>query len=284
MRWRGSERTAKSGDVTILLIATGCFPAPLITAPALPHLVSQRPDYLFGFLFPNGKPMKTLKTAAFALATIPFAAMSPALAGNLDAAVVSPAPVMAAAPAAYTSIWSGGYAGAQLGYGWADRSVGDEATVIERFTNPTDTAEAVGNRINSVGADGDGLTGGVHAGYLWNANRFVYGLEGDYDFSDIELDNNVGSVDGIARIKAKAGYDLGQTLIYATAGAAYADAEIGNTNFNDWGWVAGAGVDYMVAENVALGVEALYHDFSEFDDSGTDLSLTTLSAKVAYHF
>lgn len=228
--------------------------------------------------------MKYPKTAAFALATLPFAAMSPAFAGNLDTVVVTPAPVMVAAPAAYTSIWSGGYAGAQLGYGWADRSVGNDQTVVDRFANPGETIDAFADRVGSVGADGDGMTGGIHAGYLLNANRFVYGLEGDYDFGDIEIDNNIGTVDGIGRIKAKAGYDLGQTLIYATAGAAYAEADLFGGNFTDWGWVAGAGVDYMIAENVSLGLEALYHDFSEFDDSGTDLSLTTVSAKVAYHF
>ena len=128
------------------------------------------------------------------------------------------------------------------------------------------------------------MTGGLHGGYLLNADRFVYGLEGDFDFADIEIDNNVGTVDRIGRVKAKAGYDLGQTLIYATAGAAYAEAELFGGDFTDWGWVAGAGVDYMVADNVSLGLEALYHDFSEFDDSGTDLSLTMVSAKMAYHF
>lgn len=228
--------------------------------------------------------MKNLNTAAFALATIPFALMSPAFAGNLDAAVVAPAPVMIAAPAAYTSIWSGGYAGAQLGYGWADRSVGDDQTVLDRFGNPGETISAFGDRVGSVGADGDGMTGGVHGGYLLNANRFVYGLEGDFDFADIEIDNNIGTVDRIGRIKAKAGYDLGQTLIYATAGAAYAEADLYGGDFNDWGWVAGAGADYMVTDAVSVGAEVLYHDFDEFDNSGTDLSLTTLSAKVSFRF
>ncbi len=228
--------------------------------------------------------MTYLKTTAFALATLPFAAMSPALAGNLDEAVVAPAPVMVAAPAAYTSIWSGGYAGAQLGYGWADRSVGSDAAIRDQFGTISAPLPNVRNRIESVGADGDGMTGGVHAGYLLNADRVVYGVEGDFDFADIAFDNDAGSVDRIGRLKLKGGYDLGQTLIYATAGAAYAEADILGRDFTDWGWVAGVGLDYMVAENVSLGLEALYHDFSEFDDSGTDLSLTTLSAKVAYHF
>ena len=222
--------------------------------------------------------------AAFALAALPFAAMTPALAGNLDEAVVQPAPVMAAAPAAYTSLWSGGYAGAQLGYGWADRSVGNQDTIVNQLGRPGEVFDDINTRFGNIGADGDGMTGGVHGGYLWNTDRFVYGLEGDFDFADIQLDNNVGTVDRIGRIKAKAGYDLGQTLIYATAGAAYAEADLFGGNFSDWGWVAGVGADYMVTDAVSVGAEVLYHDFEEFDNSGTDLSLTTLSARVSYHF
>ncbi len=216
--------------------------------------------------------------AAFALASAPFAFAVPAFAGSLDEPVAQPTPVIATAPAAYTSLFSGGYAGAQVGYGWADRSgQGDPDTFSDRIDNTT-------NAIENIGSDGDGWLGGVHGGYLWNADRFVYGLEGDYDFSDIELDNNVGSVDRIGRIKAKAGYDLGQTLIYATAGAAYAEADVFGRDFNDWGWVAGAGVDYMLSDTLSVGAEALYHEFDEFDDSGTDLSLATVTAKVSYRF
>lgn len=215
--------------------------------------------------------------ATFALAFTPFAFVTPALAGSLDEPEAQPAPVMETAPVAI-SLWNGGYAGAQLGYGWADRSgTGNPDTLGDRLDNTTDA-------INNIGSDGDGLTGGIHGGYLWNADRFVYGLEGDYDFSDIDLDNSVGDVDRIGRIKAKAGYDLGQTLVYATAGAAYAEADILGNDFNDWGWTAGVGADYMLTESISVGAEALYHDFDQFDDSGTDLSLTTVSARVSYRF
>jgi opacity protein-like surface antigen len=215
--------------------------------------------------------------AAFALTVLPFATVAPAMAGNVAEPLVEPTPVVAPAPV-FSSLWSGGYAGAQLGWGWADRSgAGDINSFGDRIDATTDT-------FRNIGADGDGLIGGVHGGYLWNSDRFVYGGEADINFGDIDLDNNVGSVDRMGSIKAKAGYDLGRTLIYATGGAAYAEADIGNTDFSDWGWTAGAGVDYLVTDNVSIGAEALYNDFGEFDDSGTDLSLTTLAAKVSYRF
>ncbi|MGS4944552.1 outer membrane protein [Meridianimarinicoccus sp. RP-17] len=215
--------------------------------------------------------------AAFALTAFPFAVMTPAIAGGPTEPAVEPVPVAQAAPA-FSSLWSGGYAGAQLGWGWADRSGdGDINSFGDRIDATTDT-------FRNIGSDGDGVIGGIHGGYLWNSDRFVYGGEADINFGDIELDNNVGSVDRTGSIKAKAGYDLGRTLIYATAGTTYAEADIGNTDFSDWGWNAGAGVDYLVTDTVSVGAEALYNDFGEFDNSGTDLSLTTLVAKVSYRF
>ena len=55
-------------------------------------------------------------------------------------------------------------------------------------------------------------------------------------------------------------------------------------SLSDWGWVAGVGVDYMVNEAWLVGAEVLYHDFSNFDDTGIDLNATTIKARVAYRF
>ncbi|QDY70000.1 outer membrane protein [Qingshengfaniella alkalisoli] len=196
--------------------------------------------------------MKLIATAsALALSA------APVLAGGLTEPQPTPEPVAVTpvAPVVASSLWSGGYVGAQAGYAWAEAD----------------------------DADDEGPIGGLHGGYLWNSGKFVYGIEGDYDWADVEF-GDAGSLDSIGRIKAKAGYDLGRTLLYATAGGAYADAEIGGDSYSDWGWVAGAGVDYMVTDAWSVGAEALYHKFDDFDDSGADLSGTTLTAKVAYHF
>lgn len=179
---------------------------------------------------------------------------APAFAGSLVEPTPEPVPVpvVQAAPA---SLWSGVYGGAQFGYGWMD---GDS---------------------EAGDYDGEDWLGGVHLGWQ-NANgNFVYGLEGDYNYSEMELGGT--ELDNLSHIKAKAGYDFGRTLVYATLGGAYADAgDLGD----DWGWAAGAGVDYMVTDRVSLGAEALYHQFDDFGDTGGDLDGTTLQAKVSYHF
>lgn len=188
-----------------------------------------------------------------------FAVATPALAGNLapapvDEPVVAPVPAAPVAPIGVD--WTGLYAGAQLGYGFGD----------------------------AEGTDFDGIVGGGQVGYNYDFGKWVLGAEADYNFADLSLDGVDGSIDQIGRLKAKAGYEVGKALLYGTAGGAYAEAEIDGEDFDDFGWVAGAGVDYMVTDNVIAGVEYLYHGFNNFDDSNADVDANTIAAKVSYKF
>jgi outer membrane immunogenic protein len=180
----------------------------------------------------------------------------PALAGGLSEPVMTAEPVVVASPVATGGDWTGGYIGGQLGYGNA--SVGD--------------------------VDGDGVAGGLYAGYLYDMGTFVLGAEGGYDWGDITLDGNAGTLDNVGRIKGIAGYDMGRTMLYATAGAAYGDATVGGSSLSDWGWLAGIGLDYKVNDVVSVGGEVLYHQFDDFDDAGVDVDATTIAARVSYHF
>ncbi|MEY3308857.1 MAG: hypothetical protein RLZZ413_2895, partial [Pseudomonadota bacterium] len=125
----------------------------------------------------------------------------------------------------------------------------------------------------------------ILAGYRMDWGQWVGGVEADYDWSGIDLgDNDLGSLDAVGRIKLQVGYDLGRTLIYGTGGWAYGDATVAGEGRSDWGWLAGMGVDYMVNDAWLVGGEVLYHDFSNFDDSGIDIDATTIKARVAYRF
>lgn len=192
----------------------------------------------------------TLSAAALATA---FAA--PAFAGGMtpvaEEPMIAPAPVMAAP----SYDWTGGYAGAQLGYG----DVGDVL-------------------------DGDGWLGGVHAGYMWDFGSYVLGGEVDWDGADIDLNGGAGSLDSVARLKLRAGWDAGRTLLYATAGAAHASAEVGGTDFSDTGWFAGLGAAYQVTDQWVVGGEILEHRFDDFDDTGIDVDATTATLRASFRF
>lgn len=192
------------------------------------------------------------------LATAGIIAISafPALAGGMSEPAMTAEPVVAVVPAYTGGDWTGGYIGGQLAYGNA----------------------------NVSDIDGDGASGGLYAGYRYDFGTFVLGAEGGYDWADMTLDGDLGTIDNVGRLKALAGYDMGKTLIYATAGAAYADATVGADDLSDWGWLAGVGVDYMVNDVVSVGAEILYHQFDDFDNSGADVDATTVAARVSYHF
>lgn len=187
---------------------------------------------------------------------------APAFAGSYEPApaepvVVAPEPVQMA-PA---SDWTGFYLGGQAGYlnGNADA--------------------------NGDSTDFDGFVGGIYGGYNHDFGKFVIGGEADYNWANGEFDaNNDVKVNQLARLKLRAGYDAGKLLPYIAGGAAYANVDADGTDYNDWGWALGAGVDYKVTDNWTAGVEYMYQKFDDFDDQGFDLTGNTIMARVGYSF
>ncbi|WP_343078760.1 outer membrane protein [Ostreiculturibacter nitratireducens] len=198
---------------------------------------------------------KAVRFALLSALAAPLAA--PAMAGGLSEPVVEPAPAPAPVVVApVTGDWTGGYVGLRLGYGNVD-----------------------------AGADeGDGVLYGLGAGYDYDFGSWVLGATLNYDASEIELDGGAGSIDSIARLGLRAGADLGNTLVYATAGAAYADGDIGGTSYSDTGWYGGIGAEYMMGANWSLGGELLLHKFDDFDGSGVDVDATTVGLNANFRF
>jgi opacity protein-like surface antigen len=199
-----------------------------------------------------------MKTIAALIATVGLAA--PALAGGPTEVATEPTIAPAAEPYVAPGVdWSGAYVGAQLGYADIDS--------------------------NGADLDGDGILGGVHAGYRWDFGTFVAGAEFDYDAADIDLGSGSGdSLDDVARLKLTAGTEVGKSLIYGTLGAAYANASVAGNDLSDNGYFLGAGVDYAISDKWTAGGEILQHKFDDFDDSGVDIDATTVTARVGLRF
>ncbi|MBA3910459.1 MAG: porin family protein [Rhodobacter sp.] len=199
-----------------------------------------------------------MKTIAAVLATLTLA--TSALAGGLGPVDSEPTIVPAFEPAQPTSVdWSGFYVGAQLGYADIDS--------------------------NGGGQDGNGMLGGVHAGYRWDFGQYVAGAELDYDAASIDLGAVPGdTLDDVARLKLMGGAELGKSLVYATTGIARASATVGGADLSDNGYFLGAGIDYAVSDRWSVGGELMRSRFSDFDGSGVDIDATTLKAKVSLRF
>jgi outer membrane immunogenic protein len=203
--------------------------------------------------------------------TFPIAILALATAGAAHAAGPTPTPaepVVVVQPApAPAPFWEGFYVGGQVGY-----ANGDFELDFDTF-------------------DDSSVIGGVHAGYLFSlGNGWYLGPEIQYDFADMTItDPDTGdsaSFDEIARLKLIAGYEVGNGLLYGSAGLAYAKMD-GIGDFFDGStsdYVLGLGYDWRIGDNWSVGAEYMYHSFDGIGASGGDVDVSTIQVKAAYRF
>jgi outer membrane immunogenic protein len=194
-------------------------------------------------------------------------AATPAFAADLPPAARARAPAAYAPPVMAAYNWSGIYIGINGGYGFGNTD-----------WDPVGGFPGTGNfNING------GLVGGT-LGANFQTGAFVFGIEGDGDWSDIR-----GSLSGtaavcgagactfetandwLATLRGRIGFALDRTLIYATGGGAAGNvkatftgaASAASTANTEFGWTAGAGIEYAITDNVTAKVEYLFVDLSK---------------------
>jgi len=187
--------------------------------------------------------MKANLRFAPALALVAMLGAAPAFAADVVEQVPEPGVPMEVPPVAS---WEGAYAGVSLGYGFAGETRG-----------------ATGGTIGTSGFVGHGF-----AGYNFQTDLFVYGLEGDLGYGGYNgtngTTNSQSGLDG--SLRARMGVAVTDSvLVYATGGGAgqrltVTDAA-GSASNNMFGWTAGAGADVKLTDNVFGRVEYRYTDF-----------------------
>ena len=203
-----------------------------------------------------------------------------ASAADLPARTYTKAPVIAPIP--YT--WTGFYVGVQGGYKWADHRIArlDAAGAVRIFGGIPldDTSRANG-----------GFIGG-HAGYNWQSGIWVFGLEGDAEWSDAKygprtiaaapgVDFNYGRIDWQASFRGRVGVAVApQTLLYVTGGLAYAGiysrVDVGGLG-NQFiaysrdvpGWTVGAGIEQVISGNFTGRIEGRYTEYDNIRQAST---------------
>jgi len=196
----------------------------------------------------------------FITAMLSIAAAGTALAADLP----QPAPVQA--PAVYVPTvapvynWGGIYVGINGGWGWGNTSWSVPATVA---------FPALSSSLN----DNGGVVGGT-VGANFQTGEFVFGVEGDWDYSGINTGttSTVCAVSGscqtgnnwIATLRGRVGYAADRVLFFGTAGGAFADMQTtlngAQSTKTQAGWTAGAGVEWAFADNWTAKAEYLYVD------------------------
>jgi outer membrane immunogenic protein len=178
-------------------------------------------------------------------------------------------------PVTYDSDWSGLYATLSAGYSnvAADGEDFDATVPFDNSGSDKDSS--------------DGALLGVGFGYNHDLGDFVIGLEGDISVltneNQLEMKNTVSAeYDWFATGRARAGYDMDGTLIYATGGVALLGVSYEDDNNADdsdtlVGWTAGGGIEHMLTDTLSVRIEGLYADFgsSKVDLSATDTDIET---------
>jgi outer membrane immunogenic protein len=181
--------------------------------------------------------------------------------------------------------WSGFYVGGNVGYGWAR----------------TEWTGGAGNFTTSP----DGFQVGGTGGYNFQTGAFVFGIEGDIDYVDLNgtAVNNLCATCTIkdtwlATLRGRVGYAFGRWLPYFTGGGAwgnvYVSSPAGSGTSTKGGWSAGGGVEYSWDRLWSAKLEYLYADLGDANCPAatcgtlTDVNLhytqSILRAGINYHF
>lgn len=214
-----------------------------------------------------------LRLAIATSALVPAAA----LAADLDI----PPPVDDLRPAAYD--WSGAYLGA---YG--------AAIATDGFFNYTCTPAGGGTCTPPPAIDpehdGIGYGGGILAGYNFQMDQIVFGVEGDWGMTGKVARNLEPGIntylqfDQLATLRARLGWAQDRTLFYVTGGAVAADvkfwAQMASAESDNqwvWGWTVGGGIEHAITDNFTARLEYLYMSLPDTTFSMTDVAGTTFA-------
>ena len=129
----------------------------------------------------------------------------------------------------------------------------------------------------ATSADGEVLRS-LHGGQSWARGGMTYGVE--VELAETDIGSPAGRVDRIARLKGRLGVVHRQAHVYALAGVAQMQGRFGRDN----GYLLGLGAETHLSDRVTLGAELLHHRVADFDGSGEDFELNTLSGRLSYQF
>jgi len=192
-----------------------------------------------------------------------------------------PAPAAPAAPVAATAAynWNGLYLGLNAG-----GTFGTDATTVSGGVNA------------SASQNLPGFVGGAQIGVNYQTGAVVWGFEGDFDASTQNTSINSAILAGsssqmpwLATLRGRLGVAFDRLLVYGTAGGAAGElrsnfnvAGIGSTSTTrTYGtWIAGAGLEYGITDNLTARAEYLYLDTGNVATGTVGPPATTITSRL----
>jgi outer membrane immunogenic protein len=138
-----------------------------------------------------------------------------------------------------------------------------------------------------------GEIGGT-AGYNWQFGQVVAGIEGDFDWADINGTTTTACAAGcktsdgwLSTVRGRIGYAADRFLPYITAGGAFGNVTaqtpgFASTSSDRAGWTVGAGIEGAISRNWTAKVEYLYVDLGSFN-CGLNCGAGLVNDNVSFH-
>ena len=174
---------------------------------------------------------------------------------------------------------------------------------------------AAGNFLNpnpafgSNAANASSWVAGAHAGYNWQQGAMVFGFETDFQGTHLnssmsgglthsppivpppgDFASTTALIEYYGTFRGRLGFTTGQWLFFGTAGAAYGNVDLDSTfrtlglqTFTQtsaprFGWVAGAGFEYLLRPNLTIGFNYQYVDLGRINIASSTAGIVNFSA------
>ena len=164
------------------------------------------------------------------------------------------------------------------------------------------------NNVPGAHVRSQGFLGGGQVGYNWQAGHWVYGLEADFQGSNIDGSKTINGpfaitgggttgpgiytlndkIDWFGTARGRLGLASDRFLVYATGGLIFGHVEVNkysayppppaapafafpaSGSSTNVGWTIGGGIEHSLGQNWSAKVEGLYYNLGSIQVSGRD--------------
>lgn len=192
--------------------------------------------------------------------------------------------------------WAGPYFGLNIGGQWTSDKI-STTSASTGFLGPVEAASI--NSLSPGTLTSTGVIGGMQAGYNWQFDQVVVGLEADFEGAATRGNRDVVGIVGapvgqglsqtvktpmfMMTVRPRLGWAFDHTLVYVTGGYAFATYQVvdeypylsfvqSNITAKQSGWTAGAGLEYAFYKGMSLKLEYLYVGLGSFNSTISPLA------------
>lgn len=217
----------------------------------------------------------------------------------------------AAPPSPYN--WTGYYVGGHVGAGWDQNSAG-----IVGNSPALNALITIGVLPSTVSTNPNGPLGGIQAGYNYQINKMVYGVEADLSIASIDGSNSIVTrglapfatytttvdqrLNWFSTLRGRVGFiEMDRLLFYGTGGLAIGQSDYSanihraaiivnfdvpaSTSVTKVGWTIGAGAEYALDNKWSAKAEYLYYDLGNESITGSlTIAGFPTAAQATYSF